>query len=293
MKLNLPANLLRNINRLVSYTILNNWMPIIIQRGVLNLLGGFAPIPNGLICKKIEMGLTKGRNFTPKETSDSVILYFHGGGYAIGSSRSHRDLCSHLSDYASAELISVDYRRAPENPYPTALEDFESAYQWLLGNYPEHKIILAGDSAGAGIVVNGLQKICGKVKNTPVALYLISPWLDIEKNYSHTDWKKSKDPLLKPQWLHRLAKLYMAGNKTANPLEQSFEQFPRTLIQAGEQEILLKDSQQLFAKLEADGVDVDLHIEEQLWHVHQFNPSLSKAARSSLERSADFIKALN
>lgn len=224
-----------------------------------------------------------------------AILYFHGGGYVIGSATSHRGLAARLGADAQTSVYALEYRLAPEHPAPAAIEDAETAYAALLarGLQPE-RIALAGDSAGAGLAVALTQRLIAQGRPTPGALFLMSPWVDLTLSGRSMTFRASSDPMLSAELLTRFAAAYRPegglDDALASPLFGSLEGFPDTLIQVGTDEVLLSDAERLQEGIAKTGAFASLEVWPGMVHVFQlFHPMLSPG-REALEDAGAWLK---
>lgn len=232
----------------------------------------------------------------PNVESDRVLLYLHGGGYVIGSIATHRGLTASLSRAANCRVLALDYRLAPENPYPAAVEDATKAYRWLLGQgYGADKIAISGDSAGGGLTLATLLSLKQSGYRLPAAAAPISPWTDMEGSGESMNTKVDLDPMVEPGGLMGMARLYMGDDTdyrapTASPLYGDYAGLPPLLIQVGELETLLDDATRVADKAKAAGVDVNLEVWDEMVHVwHLFAPMLPEG-REAITRIGDFVK---
>lgn len=214
---------------------------------------------------------------------DRVILYVHGGGYYMGSLGTHRVLCSRLSAAASARVLSVDYRLAPEHPYPAAVEDAVAAYRWLLadGIGPD-RIAIAGDSAGGGLTLATLLALKQQGIPLPAAAVPISPWTDLELTGASIQTRADVDQMIDAENLKEGAEWYAAGHDLRDPLlspvHGDFAGLPPMLLHVGDMEMLLDDSVRVAERAKAAGVDVTLEVWDEMPHVwHAFTGLLPEA----------------
>src|SRR3990172_5975817 len=209
---------------------------------------------------------------------DAVVLYLHGGGYVIGSINSHREMVSRIARASGARALAIDYRLAPEHPFPAAVEDATKAYRWLLkqGIGPE-KIVVAGDSAGGGLTVATLLALRDAGDPLPAAAVCVSPWTDLEITGETMVTKADVDPMIRPQDAKSGAERYHGKTDPSHPLispiNADLSGLPPLLIQVGTSEVLLSDSTRLAERAKAAGVDVTL--EEgggriHVWHFFAF-----------------------
>lgn len=221
-----------------------------------------------------------------------VILYCHGGGYSTGSSLYARTLTGKLAMSTSMDVLSFDYRLAPENPYPAATQDAMRVWNYLmLLGYGARDIILAGDSAGGNLALSLTLKLKEEGRLLPRGLVLMSPWTDLTSSGKSHQTKAEIDPVLNAGYLEDMIRNYAAGQNLDNPyispLFGEYEGFPPTYIQVGSNEILLDDSTMLYHKLLKANVSVKLDTFEGMWHVFQMSPF--KTAYEAMDRNAEFI----
>lgn len=221
-----------------------------------------------------------------------VILYCHGGGYSTGSHIYARTLTTKLAASTSMDVLCFDYRLAPENPYPAATEDVMKAWDYLmLLGYGAREVIVAGDSAGGNLALSLVLKLKEQERLLPRGLVLMSPWTDLTSSGKTHKTKAEVDPVLDEEYLDRMIMNYADGYELSNPyispLFGDFEGFPPVYIQAGENEILLSDSEMLHKKLIQANVSVKLDVYKRMWHVFQMSPL--KTAYDAMEKNAEFI----
>ncbi len=224
-----------------------------------------------------------------------VTIYVHGGGFVIGSVRTHRVLMSKLASASGAKVLGLEYRMAPENPFPAAVEDTIAAYRWLLSQgYGPGKISIAGDSAGGGLVVSALVSLRYLGEPMAGAGWCISPWVDFEGLGNSMTSNAEVDPVVAKEGLEFMAGLYL-GNRDrrtplAAPLYADLHGLPPMLVQVGGDETLLDDSTRLTDKLKEAKVPVDLEVWDDMFHVwHAFAPILPEGQRA-IDRAGAFIK---
>jgi len=218
----------------------------------------------------------------PGVSQQRVVLYFHGGGYVVGSLKSHQDLTARISKAADARVLYIDYRMGPEDPFPAAVDDAVTAYRWLLaeGCDPSN-IALAGDSAGGGLTVATLVKLRDSGDALPATAVCISPWVDLEGVGDSMTSNADVDPSVKKAGLVDMAQAYLGDTDPrtplAAPLYADLQGLPPMLIQVGGAETLLDDSTRLAEVAREAGCDVALEITEDMFHVwHAFAPMLTE-----------------
>lgn len=221
-----------------------------------------------------------------------VILYCHGGGYSTGSRLYARTLTTKMASSTSMDVLCFDYRLAPENPYPAAMEDAMAAWNYLmLLGYGARDVIVAGDSAGGNMALSLVLKLKEEERLLPRGLVLMSPWSDLTSSGETHKSRAEVDPVLDAEYLERMIHNYVEGQDLKNPLISplfgDFAGFPPTYIQVGNNEILLSDSIMLHKKLIKANVSVKLDVFEGMWHVFQMSPL--KAAYEAMDKNAEFI----
>ncbi len=233
---------------------------------------------------------------TAEGASDSrVVLYFHGGGYIIGSPRTHRAMLAHLSRDAAARVLALDYRLAPEHPFPAPVEDAVAAYRWLLSEgFDPANIVLGGDSAGGGLTIAALVQIRYLGLPIPAAGVCVSPWVDMEGLGDSMETRAAADPMVGKENLMVSAKTYLGGADPraplAAPLYADLHGLPPILIQVGDAEVLLDDSTRLAGIAREAGVDVQMDVWDDMIHVwHVFAPILPEG-KQAIKQAGDFIK---
>ncbi len=224
--------------------------------------------------------------------SRRAILYCHGGGYTSGNLGYSRVLASKLAHATGFDVLSFEYRLAPEFPYPAAVEDALRAWDHLmLLGYGARDIILAGDSAGGNLAL----VLCGRLKSAgrrlPGALILMSPWTDMTMSGASYAERAEIDPMLTPAYIEAVRLAYAAGRDyrsgDLSPLFADLEGYPPTLIQVGDHEILYSDSEALFQAMKRANVPCRLQVSEGMWHVFQMFPTRKAAA--AMENIARFL----
>jgi phosphinothricin tripeptide acetyl hydrolase len=222
----------------------------------------------------------------PGARPEAAVLYLHGGGYVIGSPRSHRHLAAAIARAAGAAALLLDYRLAPEHPFPAALDDALAAYQWLLGRgLAPGRIVVAGDSAGGGLTVATLLAARDRRLPRPAAGVCISPWVDLTCSGATYATKAAVDPIVTREGVNMMADAYAGrGDRKAplvSPLYADLRDLPPLLVQVGSDEVLLDDALGLAERARAAGVDVTLEEWPTMIHVwHWFLPMLAEAERA-------------
>jgi epsilon-lactone hydrolase len=234
---------------------------------------------------------------TPQAERDAVLLYLHGGGFVIGSLYSHRHLVCEAGRAARAFTLALDYRLAPEHPFPAAVEDVVAGYRFLLARgYAPGRIAIAGDSAGGGLVVSALIAVRDAGLPQPACGWCISPWVDLEALGETMSSKAAADPTVQKAGILDMARLYLNGadprSPLAAPIYADLAGLAPLLIQVGAAETLLDDAIRLAKVAGAVDVRVDLQIWPEMIHVwHLFHPEL-KAGLRAIEQGGSFVRAM-
>lgn len=224
-----------------------------------------------------------------------VILYFHGGVYVIGSASATVPLVSDLARRAKAKVVTVDYRLAPEHPYPAAVEDARAAYEGLLSRGVEpSSLAISGESAGGGLAVALLLAIRDAGLPMPSSAFVMSPYVDLTLSGSTIVDKQDVDPLFTQETLHRRVGDYVAGADPSEPFISpvfgDLRGLPPLLIQVGSHEILLSDAIRLAGRAAEDDVSVTLEVTPGVPHVFQAYAAVLDEGDAALNRAAEFLQ---
>ncbi|HUC12077.1 MAG TPA: alpha/beta hydrolase [Stellaceae bacterium] len=234
---------------------------------------------------------------TPNDARDAALMYLHGGGYVIGSLDSHRHLVAEAGRACGIAALALDYRLAPEHPFPAAVDDALAGYRFLLARgIAPRRIALAGDSAGGGLVVAAMVAIRDAGLPQPGCGWCISPWVDMEASGETMTSKAAADPTVQRAGILEMARLYLNGadprSPLAAPIHAELTGLAPLMIQVGACETLLDDALRLARVAGATDVRVDLQIWPEMIHVwHLFHPEL-KAGRRAIKAGAAFVRAM-
>jgi monoterpene epsilon-lactone hydrolase len=253
--------------------------PIEEQRAAMDAASVGAPPPEGISIETTELGGRPAEWLTPDGVGrTAAVLYLHGGGYCAGSLDSHRGLAARIGIASGCAVATLDYRRAPENPFPAAVTDAVAAYHQLAadGVAPE-RMAVAGDSAGGGLVMALLLALRAEGSRLPAAAVLLSPWVDLTQSGASYRERVDRDPMLSREALDVLADHYLAGThprtELASPLfAADLSGLPPLRIEVGEHEVLLDDATRLAERASAAGIDVTLTVWPEMIHVFQAFP---------------------
>jgi epsilon-lactone hydrolase len=267
---------------------------VIPQRAVLDGIGAQAEMPADVQVERTTIADVPAERLYPANREQRVLLHIHGGGFVMGSCDSHRSLCARLGIACKAEVVLPEYRLAPEHPFPAGLDDAVRVYASLLdAGLRAEQLVVAGDSAGGNLALSTLLSAADRGLPMPRALVLLSPFTDLTLTSASLSTHKDIDPWLRADTLEDFRELYLNGADPADPrlspLWGDLSKLPPTLIHVGDQEILLDDSRRLAERAKAAGVDVELQLGEELWHVwHLFAPVLPDA-NEALARIGEFV----
>jgi acetyl esterase/lipase len=226
-----------------------------------------------------------------------VILYTHGGGFAVGSAASHRKLAGHLAKHLGVTALVLDYRRAPEHPFPAQLEDATAVYRALLARgFKAQDITTSGDSAGGNLAIATVLKLRDDGVALPGAVIAFSPWLDMEHVGKTLQTNAATDALVSKAVLEAMSGMFLGeqGSRTnplANPLKANYTGFPRLYLTAGSLETLLDNATDLAGIAKAAGVDVTLSVVDGMQHVFPFLAGRAVEADDEMRRIAKWFKA--
>ena len=228
----------------------------------------------------------------PRTSSQPVLVYIHGGGYCLGSSRSHRHLSGAVGRAAGFAVLSLDYRLAPEHAFPAAVWDALAAVGWLT-TYTRAPVALAGDSAGGGLAIATMLALRDRKMRLPCACVCLSPWVDLTCESDAYTRLALRDPLVVPRELRWMAERYLRGtdphDSLASPIFTSLNGLPPLLIQVGTEEILLGDARALAHVASEQGVDVTLEEWPGMVHVWQWYHPLLEQGRHAVDRIGEFL----
>jgi monoterpene epsilon-lactone hydrolase len=255
-----------------------------------------APIPPDIKCEKVSAGGVGAEWISaPNSSADRAVLYVHGGGYVIGSVNTHRDLMGRIARASGARVLGVNYRLAPEHPFPAAVDDSVAAYRWMLAQgLKPNRIAVAGDSAGGGLTVATLVAIRDAKLPVPGAGVCISPWVDMEGIGESMKTKAAVDPVVQREGLLGMAAAYLGGQNPRSPLAApiyaDLKGLPPLLIQVGEAETLLDDSTRLNDRAKAAGVSTKLEVWPEMIHVWQLFASFLPEGQQAVDGIGSFLK---
>jgi len=269
-------------------------LPIEEQRATMEAGLSQLPLASDVRCEPVDAGGVSAEFVTTTESDDErVIYYLHGGGYVIGSISTHREMASRLARAAKARVLLVDYRLAPENPFPAAVEDSVAGYKWLLsrGVKPGRQVI-AGESAGGGLTAATLVALRDRGELLPAAAICLSPWVDMEALGESMVTRAELDPIGQRDQILEMARLYLGGTDPrtplASPIYADLTGLPPLLIQVGTSEVLYDDATRLAERAKAVGVEVVFEPWEEMIHMWHFFPMLPEG-QQAIDRIGEFV----
>lgn len=254
-------------------------------------------VADDVICDPVDVNGVPGEWIVPPSAVSGSVLYFlHGGGYCIGSIDSHRHMVANIARAAKVRALMIDYRLSPEHPFPAGLDDAITGYRWLVeqGFGPE-TMVIAGDSAGGGLALATLLKLREEGLAQPAGAVLISPWTDMTGETESRRTRAAEDPLIDPEHTQFIAELYLDGTDAKHPMTSplfaDLTGLPALFIQVGTAEVLLDDSTRLEEAARKQGVDVELEVWDDMFHVWHFYADWIPEGRQANEKIAQFMAA--
>ena len=253
----------------------------------------FARLPANVRCQPIHADDVPAEWIETPDASLGVILYLHGGAYALGSINTHREFVARLASAAGSRALVIDYRLAPEHPFPAALEDATAAFHWLLAqDYAPSQIFVAGDSSGGGLALALSVALRDAGDPLPAGVVCISPWTDLAATGASISDKAKVERMLNPESLERYARYYAGERDLTTPLISphyaDLGGLPPLLVQVGTDEILLDDARRFAAHAQESGVDVTLEVWDEMFHVFQLVSFLPEA-KEAVQHIAEFV----
>jgi len=258
---------------------------------------GRLPVAKNIQIERVNCGPCDGDLILPAGGDASrLIIFYHGGGYFFGSSRTHRVIASNLARAAGSAVLVPDYRLAPENPAPAAHDDAFAVYRWALKQgYASGKVALSGDSVGGNLALATAVRAKEAGLPQPAALTLASPWLDLAREGASHQGAAPDDPIVSPELLDLFTLAYLGdGDRKSpkvTPFYADFTGLPPTLVHVGTRERLRDDSVTVVARMKAAGVAADLKIFDGMCHDWQLYAPMLDEGMASINEYAAFIKA--
>jgi acetyl esterase/lipase len=266
------------------------------QRASFEQMASLFPLAADVVSEPVDAdGVPAEWIVAPGAADDKIVLYLHGGGYAAGSIKSHREMISRISRAAGVRALAIDYRLAPEHPYPAAVEDSTAAYRWLLSTGVDPaRLVIGGESAGGGLTAATLVALRDAGDPLPAAGVCLSPWVDMEALGESMTTKAELDPIVQREVIIELAKAYLGGahprTPLAAPLYADLTGLPPLLIQVGTSEALLDDSTRLGERAKSAGVDVTVELWDDMIHMWHFFAAVLPEGQQAIDRIGEFIR---
>jgi epsilon-lactone hydrolase len=255
-----------------------------------------APISGADIAAVDLDGVAAEQTISHDASPDRVVVYFHGGGYVCGSASGQRAFLSALSREAGAEVLSIDYRLAPEHPYPAAVDDGVAAYRVALDRAGDRPISVGGDSAGGGLAVAVVLAVGERGLPMPTAVFALSPWTDLTLEGDALDSYESRDVMVRRADLQMMRACYIGDGidphiGTVSPAYGTLSRFPRLLVQVGGEEVLIGDAQLLVERARAAGVEATLEISGGMFHTSQVIAPHLPESQTAIASLGSFLRA--
>ncbi len=265
------------------------------QRASFDTEMGAIPLAAGCTAEAIDLSGVPGEKIThANAAAGKLLLYLHGGGHVFGSLKSHRHLVSRFAVAAGVTAFHLDYRLAPEHPYPAALEDALKAYKQILaaGISPQD-IVVGGESAGGNLATALLLKVREEELPQPAGLYLLSPWLDMTTTAESYQKVGARDPIITREGIDMVAAAYLGGqpdNPLTSPVRADPTGLPPMLIQVGSDEVLLSDSLTFANHAALVGVEVKLHVWAEMPHAWPLFHVLIRAGLAAIDEAGQWMR---
>jgi epsilon-lactone hydrolase len=266
------------------------------SRAMFEQMAAAFPAPAGVSSQPVDAGGIAGEwTIATGAGPDRIVYWLHGGGYCIGSINTHRALLAGISAASGARALAIDYRLAPEHPFPAAVEDAVGGYLWLLSSGVDpSQVIIGGDSAGGGLTIATLVALKEDGKPLPAAAVCISPWTDMTMTGESLVSKADADPMITNDGITRLRDAYVSASDSreplASPIYANLSALPPLLIQVGENEVLLSDSTRLAERAAGAGVDVTLEVWPDMIHVWHFFAGMLPEGQQAIDRIGAWVK---
>ena len=258
--------------------------------------GSLIPLPENINYKSVVAGNVNAEWITCGEVNENrIFMFMHGGGYYRGSIAATRATVARISEEAKVKCLSINYRLAPEHPFPAAIDDTYSAYEWLIneGISPKH-IIVSGQSAGGGLCLALLLKIKDNNISQPLGAVALSPWTDLSQTGKTMVTNEKIDPIISKKYLDRFAKLYFPDSHNmsylASPIIGELSGLPDILIQVGSAETMLDDSKRFYEKAKKANVNIKLEIWEDMFHGWHSNAHILNDADKAIKNIGIFCR---
>lgn len=271
-------------------------LPLRAQRYMIERILHNAEPPRKVRIEPVTAGMVKGELIVPDGVqSERVLYYLHGGGYILGSLKTHRHFVARLAKKLRMRALHIDYRLAPEHPHPAALDDALAAYDWLLGQgFAAGNVVIGGESAGGGLTLATLLALRDRGAALPGLAFVISPWVDLTMGGGSVRTRRKADPMIPADFLHVAARHYRGAHAAhaplVSPLFGDLRGLPPLLVHAGDNEVLLDDALRLHARCRENDVEAELKIYDDLFHAFHLFGHIPEA-REAVQAIAAFVEA--
>lgn len=250
-------------------------------------------LPDGVAVRDLEE--ISATLVEPAGATSGLIIHAHGGGFVMGSPKTHWPLAAQLALASHSRVLLIDYRLAPEHQFPAARDDAIAAYRWALAQgYSPQRIVMSGDSAGGHVALSAVLELRSMKLPLPAAMVLLSPWLDLAQRGESMRTRAAMDPNILEEDLKDCAKMYLGARSPLDPavnlLDENLDGLPPLLVHVGDEEILLDDSTRLVERVRGAGGSVEITVWPRLWHVfHAYAPELPEA-NEAIARIGKFVE---
>ena len=291
--MNLPKGAIRTFDRLVlSRAFGLRYRP---GRALVEALAILDPPRSDVEVRKGSAGGRSARLVVPEGARETPrVLWIHGGAFCFNSPRAYTSFAAQLASALGESVLMPSYRRAPEHPFPAALDDVIRAYRAVAAQGTP--LILAGDSAGGGLALSAAIRLRDDGDPPPAGLLLMSPWVDLTLSGSSVQRNDGADATLRAEYLPPLAAAYAGGVDLADPrispLNADLSGLPPALIQCGGDELFLSEGEELASRLQAAGSPLEMQVFDGLWHDFQVHAAMLPEAAGALRRMADWAQPL-
>jgi epsilon-lactone hydrolase len=267
------------------------------RRQRINEIGSTWPVADDVLLEKVDVDGVPGEwSIVPGSDVSRVLMFFHGGGYCSGSIVSHRRMVTEAGRAARMRTLAVDYRLAPEHPYPAAHEDAMTAWRFLRKQgIPPRNIVVGGDSAGGNLTITLINRLRAAGEEQPACAWLASPWTDLTMSGASLEAKDHADPLIHNAYLEELANAYAPApidrrDPLISPLFANLRGFPPTMIQVGSSETLLDDAVRFARAAGLADVNMTLQVWPHMIHAWAMWNAKLTAGREALEQAGEFVR---
>ncbi len=267
------------------------------QRRAVRTLGRLLGAPGDVDWQEIRLGHRTAERLTPGNArAERLIVYLHGGAYCVGDPQSFRNVAACLGRSCESRVLVPAYRLAPEDPFPAALDDMLEVWAEVCGQHPPESILLAGDSAGGGLALALTLELIARGQAVPAGIALFCPLTDLTLSGESLRRNRHSEPILTREWLELCANYYAADtprdDPRLSPLFADLAGLPPLLIQAAGDDLLLDDARRFHKSACKAGVEAQLEVFADLWHVFQTLPRLLPEANRAHASVAEFLNRL-